>query len=338
MKTDWDIMKKIAPRRYLCGRASQPVEINGDLTKPVWQLAPWSESFVDIGGGSRRPKFLTRMKLLWDDQFLYVGVDLEDPHLWGAQTDPHANVQLDNSLGLLIDPDGDNHHYYEVALNVLNVSSEATWPRPPRDGGEAIAGTHLLGMKSAVKTSGSLNDPWHDDEGWTLELAIPWSGLAVYNPCRATPPQAGDQWRLNLCRTQWQHLVEYGVYRRDPAQPEERWVWSAVGVGDIHRPERWGVIQFSSQPAGAKDKFLTDPVAQGRMVLMQIYYLQKSWFDKNHRYLEQEELRERLGALGELLERLVLTSRGYEAWVLSPSPLGPRRRIGITQDSRILQR
>lgn len=338
MKTDWDVMKKIAPRRYLCCRAAQPVEINGDLNKPVWQLAPWSESFVDIGGGSRRPRFLTRMKMLWDDQYLYVGADLEEPHLWATQTEHNAELVQDNSFSLLVDPDGDNHHYYELSVNALNTVCELTWPRPPRDGGEPIVGTHALGLKSAVRIHGTLNDPWTEDEGWSVELAIPWSGLASYNPRRATPPQHGDQWRLDFLRVQWPHLVEYGLYRRDPSQPEERWVWSALGIGDVHRPERWGCVQFSTQPAGGKDKFLVDPVAQGRMVLMQIYYLQRACFAKNQAYLGEDEVREQLGSLGELLERLALTPRGYEAWILSPSPQGPRRRIGITQDSRILQR
>jgi hypothetical protein len=32
-----------------------------------------------------------------------------------------------------------------------------------------------------------------------------------------------------------------------PNRPEYNWVWTPTGVIDMHRPERWGVVQFSDQ-------------------------------------------------------------------------------------------
>ena len=48
-------------------------------------MAPWSEDFVDIlGAGRPVPRFRTRTKLLWDDGYLYVAAEMEEPHVWGT--------------------------------------------------------------------------------------------------------------------------------------------------------------------------------------------------------------------------------------------------------------
>jgi hypothetical protein len=338
MNTDWDQMMHLAPRRYVCHRAAQPLEINGDLTKPAWQLAPWTEAFVDIEGDPRRrPRFLSRVKMLWDDNYLYVGADLEEPHLWATQTEKNSVIYQDNDFEIFIDPDGDNHHYYEFEINVLNTIWELTLPKPYKDQGDPVLGTNLLGLKSAVKASGTINDPWDTDRGWTLEVALPWSGLAVYNPKRATPPQQGDQWRINFARVQWQHLVEYGAYRKVPGAKEENWVWSPQGVVDMHRPEKWGIVQFSTLPAGADDRFIPDPSHPARHLLMRLYYQQKAFQLREGRYFTDEELIEFLDGDSEILTSYRQTDHGYEIWVWAHNSQGGRYKLGINQDSRILK-
>ncbi|MEZ4505980.1 MAG: hypothetical protein R2848_09055 [Thermomicrobiales bacterium] len=44
--------------------------------------APWSELFVDIEGDRKpAPLFDTRMRMLWDDDALYIGARLDEPCL-----------------------------------------------------------------------------------------------------------------------------------------------------------------------------------------------------------------------------------------------------------------
>ena len=47
---DWEQMKSITPRGYVCGIASTPIAIDGKLDDVVWQTATWTEDFVDIEG------------------------------------------------------------------------------------------------------------------------------------------------------------------------------------------------------------------------------------------------------------------------------------------------
>src|SRR4051794_24386140 len=76
------------PPGYVCYRARQPIVIDGKLDDAAWADAPWSESFVDIEGDAKpRPRYRTRMKMLWDDTCLYVAAELEEPNLWATLTE-----------------------------------------------------------------------------------------------------------------------------------------------------------------------------------------------------------------------------------------------------------
>ena len=49
--------------------------------------APWTADFVDIQGGAKpKPRFRTRAKMLWDDDYLYIAAELEEPHVWATLT------------------------------------------------------------------------------------------------------------------------------------------------------------------------------------------------------------------------------------------------------------
>ena len=67
-----------APLRYECRRATTPIRVDGRLDDAAWKDAPWTAAFVDIEGDAKtRPRFQTRVKLLWDDRFLYIAAEME---------------------------------------------------------------------------------------------------------------------------------------------------------------------------------------------------------------------------------------------------------------------
>ena len=71
------------PQRYTCYRAVAPVQIDGRLNDPAWRNAPWTSRFVDIQGLKLpRPRFHTRVRMLWDDQYLYIAAKLQEPDIW----------------------------------------------------------------------------------------------------------------------------------------------------------------------------------------------------------------------------------------------------------------
>ena len=207
-----------APRRAICYRTPTPLQIDGRLSEPAWSGAPWSDPFVDIDG-TRRPPLATRVKMLWDDEFLYFAADLEEPQLWATLDTRDSVIFQDNDFEIFIDPDGDTHEYFEIEINALNTVWDLLLIQPYRDGGPAIHAWDIAGLRTAVNLRGTINRPEDRDEGWSIEMAIPWKILAEAAPRRARP-RAGEQWRVNFSRVQWQLDVRDGRYakRLDPRQ------------------------------------------------------------------------------------------------------------------------
>lgn len=196
---DWEQMKQITPRGYACGFTARPLVIDGRLDEPAWQAAPWTEDFVDIEGSRKpRPRFRTRAKMLWDNGYLYIAAELQEPHLMGTVTKHDAVIFADNDFEVFINPDGNNHDYYELELNALNTTWDLYMSRPYKDGGKADDSFELTGIKTAVHLKGTLNNPADEDQGWCVEMAIPWAALAQHSHRRG-PPADGDQWRIDFC-------------------------------------------------------------------------------------------------------------------------------------------
>jgi ketosteroid isomerase-like protein len=280
---EWTRMKSIEPRGYVCYRAGQPPKIDGRLDDAAWQAVPWTDDFVDIEGERRpKPRLRTRAKMLWDDKYFYIGAELEEPHVWGTLTKHDSVIFNDNDFEVFIDPDGDNHDYYEFEINALNTSWDLFLPRPYKDGGRADNSWDIPGLKTAVHVTGTLNNPTDRDTGWTVEIAIPWDALREFAH-RPAPPQDGDQWRVDFSRVEWQHQIVGGKYQRVPNTHEDNWVWSPTGIVDMHRPERWGYVQFSTAAPGTVS-FKPDPTRPARDALMEIYYRQQAFQQKNGHY------------------------------------------------------
>src|SRR5262245_59635242 len=82
---DWAKMSTIVPHGYVCYHAIGPMKIDGRLDEASWLAAPWTQEFVDIEGDGRpKPRFRTGAKMLWDDDYFYVGAGLEEPHARGT--------------------------------------------------------------------------------------------------------------------------------------------------------------------------------------------------------------------------------------------------------------
>ncbi len=337
---DWAKMKSIVPRGYVCYRARTPITIDGKRDEPAWSDAPWTEEFVDIQGSAKPvPRFRTRAKLLWDDRYLYVFAEIQEPHVWGTLKKKNDIIFFDNDFEVFIDPNGDNHNYYEFEINALNTIWELTLDKPYRDGGPAHLGTNLEGLRSAIHIDGTLNDPADTDRGWSVELAFPWAGLAKYADGVACPPKDGQQWRLGMSRVEWLIDIIDGKYRKVPREvhPEDNWVWSPQGVIDMHRPERWGFVQFSTAAPGSA-QFNPDPTLPARDRLMEIYYRQKEYKAHHEKYAASlQELGISNDVPADQVEAIRMEPRdgGYVATTRAKLPDGSIRALQLREDSKL---
>ncbi len=334
---DWERMKAITPSGYVCYRAETAPEIDGRLDDAAWQAVSWTNDFVDIEGDRKpKPRFRTRAKMLWDDEHFYIAAEMQEPHVWGTLVKHDSVIFHDNDFEVFIDPNGDNHEYYELELNALNTTWDLFLPRPYKDGGKADNGWEIPGLRTAVHVDGSLNDPSDEDRGWSVEIAIPWRVLREFAR-RPTPPRDGDRWRVNFSRVEWQHEINDGKYQKVPETREDNWVWSPQGIIDMHRPERWGYVQFSTAKPRTV-QFSNDPAHAGRELLMGIYHRQKSFHNKYKRWAATlDELGIDAAAVSGLAGRAerVRTEDGFVATFVVTLPGGGTQPWHVRQDSRL---
>lgn len=231
------------PQQYTVHHVTAPITVDGKLEDAAWSQAPWTTDFVDIEGVNKpKPQFRTRAKILYNDKYLYIAAELEEPHVWATLKEHDSVIFHDNDFEVFIDPDGDTFNYYELEINALGTEWDLFLTKPYRDRGLAINSWEIPGLKKAVHVNGTLNDPRDRDVGWTVELALPWQVLKEAAP-RQQPPKPGDTWRLNFSRVEWDVDVANNTYVKR-AGPEHNWVWSPQGEINMHAPEHWAYIKF----------------------------------------------------------------------------------------------
>src|SRR6185437_15642509 len=220
---------------YHCAFTSVAPTIDGKIDDAAWSRTDWTADFVDVTTGDK-PPLRTRAKLLWDDQYLYIAAEMEEPNVQGDRTEHDDKLYLENVFEVFIDPDSDGRNYAEFEINALNTTFDATLDRPYRDNGILNLDWTAEGWKTAVHIDGTINDDSDQDKGWTVEIAIPWSAIKELAP-GVVPPKNGTRWSVEMAR----------VNTLPGAQPGENrghWVWSKIGEVNFHRPDKWGVIEF----------------------------------------------------------------------------------------------
>ncbi len=284
-RADWqERMRPITPKTYVCRRATSPIVIDGKLDDPAWAEAPWTEDFLDIQGPAKpQPRFRTRAKLLWDDEFLYIAAELEEPHVWATLTNHDSVIFRDPDFEVFIDPTGDTQPYYEFEMNALNTTWDLRLDKPYMDGGKAHNDWEIPGSKTAVDIRGTLTNPTDLDRGWTVELAFPWKVLSEHAK-HSGPPAEGEEWRIDFSRVEWQITTNQGSYHKVPDQPEDNWVWSPPGVVDMHRPEMWGRLQFTRRPSPPRTTVTGVPGAPARELVLGVYYTQRDFWKAHQRW------------------------------------------------------
>jgi hypothetical protein len=138
---------------------------------------------------------------------------------------------------------------------------------------------------------------------------------------------------MGFSRVEWQISISDGKYTKVPNTPESNWVWSPQGVIDMHRPERWGYVQFSRAKAAA---FVPDSAAPARDALQDVYYAQRSFRKQHGRWaakLDELALARAPDSLN--VRSLRSTPEGWEAMIELPLAGHASQQWRIRQDARI---
>lgn len=277
------------PPVYYCRRATKPFTLDGRLDKEFWQEAPFTDAFLDIEGEHMPlPRFLTKAKMLWDDENFYFGAILNGDEIWGHVTKRDDVIFQDNDFEIFIDPDSDTQQYYEFEMNVLNTVWDLFLPVAYRDGGSGLNGYDIHDLRTAVAVNGSINDPKGDNKSWSVEVVIPFAAITECMSERRSPKD-GEYYRVNFSRVQWKvDVTEHGYEKqKNPSTghplPEDNWVWAPTGVINIHYPELWAFV-FFTDGTKAESEYSIPEDEYRKWELRKLYYAQQICWDINNRY------------------------------------------------------
>ena len=232
-------------KRYVVKKTDEPITIDGELTEQQWQDVEFTDIFVDQETGNG-VKWGTKAKLLWDDQYLYVGFLALDDDVWGERTAHDSYLWKEEPVEFFCDPNDDSKNYFEIEINPLNTQLDLAMDKPYSDGGTGDFNWNVTGLLSAVSINGTLNDPSDIDSAWYCEMAIPFSAIdAVMTNPLSNPPTKGDEWRVQLARYNRERDSEGNLI----SGGTETSCWNATENPSFHVPEKFGRIIFSDEMA-----------------------------------------------------------------------------------------
>ncbi|MFK5957094.1 MAG: carbohydrate-binding family 9-like protein [Planctomycetota bacterium] len=203
------------PRHYAAEFTHSAPKIDGSLDDRAWRNVAWTANFVQVGGSSSgRPRYQSRAKMLWNRQYLFLGVWMIEPNL---ESIPVSSLGFEGLL-TFVTRDAELGDYHMISLEPGGRMLD-TQVVQGESKSEYLTGPASLGK---VALSGTLDKPGDADRGWWVEIAIPWTSLEIEG--KATIPTAGDSVRVNFSR--------------------QDWAWSPHYQHDIHDAELWGKVEL----------------------------------------------------------------------------------------------
>lgn len=214
-------------------RASGPITVDGRADEAAWKTAP-KLRFADSMGRGTPVKYPTVLRLLYDDEFLYVFFDSRDADIterYSKRDDPiydHETVELFIMPKVVAPEVGP---YVELQASPGGIILDASFEGRRRGMNKGYDADQTI----ATRIDGTLNGPG-EDTAWFSEWKVPWSGIRGATGA----PKPGEEWRMNAFRIE-KHDVGGKLQGEYTA-------WSPPKVGDFHNVARFGRMKFDGAP------------------------------------------------------------------------------------------
>ncbi len=215
---------------YAMHRTDGPMKMDGRLDEPAWLAAPVMSPFHFPWYKEGR-KEQSVVKMLWDDEYVYIGHICEDAHITARTEEHDGPVSKDDCFEIMVTPDPAKPiFYFNVEWNVIGGYVDGHRPDGPK---KPRVAWDVEGARISGSLKGTINDDSDIDSWWIGEVAIPHSNFAEHMP--QFPPKPGVEWRINLNRHGGDTNMQYSQWSPgDTPQPA------------FHVPHRFGVLRFSA--------------------------------------------------------------------------------------------
>ncbi|AKP50548.1 hypothetical protein CA2015_1098 [Cyclobacterium amurskyense] len=210
--------------------ASTAPEIDGKANDPIWQQAkPIRLKNNRTGKEVQESALQTHVKASYDDKNLYFLFECKDPDIWAEFTQRDEYLWKEEVVEVFIDVDDEPETYVEIEVSPANILFDSYIVDPENIDVPATAKFNLPGIRTGVTVQGTLNKREDKDDGWTVEMAIPFEDLA-----NATTERVGPETEIRL-----------NFFRLDKNQGKEfaSYAWSPTGKS-FHKPSVFGKLVF----------------------------------------------------------------------------------------------
>src|ERR1043165_994397 len=219
-------LRSVQAEKLTAEKAIQPPKIDGTLDDECWQQAPVNKDFIISTPTYGKPAaFKTEVKIIYDDNAIYVGVYCYDsePHKVMRQLSARDGQSNSDWISIGFDTYNDNINGYRFQLSAANVQSDS----------RLSPGNNDLNWDAVWYSKTSLKS-----DGWVAEIKIPYSALRF--------PKAKDQtWGLQFARLV-QRTNELSSW--SPVNPQVDGIvnqWGELAhLQDINPPLRLSFIPF----------------------------------------------------------------------------------------------
>ena len=151
--------------RLAAVRARRAPAIDGDLDDDVWRRAPIGAGFTAAEPRPGASRYTTEVRLAYDAEHLYVAVAAHDPEperIRALITRRDQDAPSD-WIRIAVDVRGDRRSAYELGVSAANIQTDTRWSAD----GESDPAWNAVWSSATGR----------DDDGWRLEVAVPWREL-----------------------------------------------------------------------------------------------------------------------------------------------------------------
>lgn len=218
--------------------ARGPIAVDGVANDPGWNGAVVSPEFPS-GEGSPEPIGKAVARVTWDEQNLYAFLTVTDSDVFSEYKNHDDPLWKADCVEMFIDADGNKRGYVELQVNPNNATFDSWFAQ-----GRAAKGDEswTSGMTTAVTMRGTADKSGDTDQGWDVEIAIPWAAVKGRDEAMGVtiPPRVGDRWKLNLVR----------VDKKSGDQNPSVSSWNRITYGDFHALDRMLTVVFADPNGG----------------------------------------------------------------------------------------
>lgn len=184
-------------------RARHAPVIDGDLGDPAWKdAASWDGLYAFNAKQNVAPPGpgpATRWKAAWDEKYLYFAFDCEDKDVQSPPMARDDKVYAHDCVEMFLLPEFRHGLYWELVIGPsgtvydgLNAKKWDGW------GPMARTGENIAGLKVGTHISGTEGNATDVDQGYRVEVAVPFAALPGYT--RGNAPHRGDRLHFMLVR------------------------------------------------------------------------------------------------------------------------------------------